>query len=202
MAFSMNIPHSNGFYQKRSNEVVGEFIFGIDHDLYEGCIAYLSLSTCDFGDSPYWKSELNYVKLGKDIDLKIENKTLASFSTDSSYIHIPPEQAKLLHTALDGYYDEKEGYYRLNCCDKIDELPDLNFDFTGYRVSLPPKVYVKKQSDTECHTLIVHNNKDSKNWILGGSFLNNFYQIYDLENKQIGLAIPKGSKNVKIDELH
>lgn len=197
----MTATSSNGFYQKRSNVADAEFIFGVDHDVYKGDIAYLKLPTCDYGDSPYWKSELNCVKLG-DFDLKLAKKSLASFSTGSSFILAPTKQADLLHASIEGHYDEDEDYYRLECCDKIDKLPTLKFDFNGYRVSIPPHLYVEKDSDDECHTLIGRNYDSHKNWVLGGAFLNNFYHIYDLENKQIGLALPKGETTVQIHKTH
>jgi hypothetical protein len=194
---------SSGFYQKRDNTADAEFIFGgIDHTVYKGDIAYFKIPTCDYGDSPYWKSELNCVKLGSKIDIKLAPKSLASFSTGSNYILAPTHQADLLHAAIDGHYDEDEGVYKLECCDKLDELPDFELDFNGYRVSLPPKLYVKQGDDAKtCTSLINRNPNDDKNWVLGGSFLNNFYPIYDLSNNQIGLAIPKNGCEANIKKL-
>ncbi|KAI8889044.1 acid protease [Backusella circina FSU 941] len=197
------VASSNGFYQKRDNTADAEFIFGgIDHTVYKGDIAYFKIPTCDYGDSPYWKSELNCVKLGSKIDIKLAPKSLASFSTGSNYILAPPHQADLLHAAIDGHYDEDEGVYKLECCDKLDELPDFELDFNGYRVSLPPKLYVKQGDDAKtCTSLINRNPNDDKNWVLGGTFLNNFYHIYDLSNNQIGLAIPKNGCDANIKKL-
>ncbi|KAI8984447.1 aspartic peptidase domain-containing protein [Mycotypha africana] len=220
--FGMYTNYNSGtFYQKRSNTGGdGEFIFGgIDHDVYKGDVAYLKLPTCEEGGSPFWKTELSCVKLtggkGEDdddkrFDLKLAPKTLSTFSTGVHSILAPTKQADMLHAALgDAHYDEDKGVYQLSCCDKIDQLPTLAFDFKdGYRVSLPPSLYVKKVDEKTCHTLIGRNlgtaldDHNTEDWILGGAFLNNFYHIYDLSNMQVGLAIPKNGCDAKIDKIH
>ncbi|KAG1595049.1 hypothetical protein G6F47_008613 [Rhizopus delemar] len=201
--FGMVSSSQNGFYQKRNNEDEhnAEFIIGgIDHNVYKGSIAYLKLPTCDYGDSPYWKTELNCVKLGSKIDIKLASKTLASFNTGSSYILAPPQQADLLHAAIDGHYDEDEEVYKVKCCENFDDFPTLKFDFNGYRVSLPPKAYLKKDGDKEC-TSLINRGEDAKNWSLGGYFSRWFYQVFDASNLQIGLAIPKDGCDVKIEKI-
>jgi hypothetical protein len=200
--FGIVATNTNGFYQKRNNDKSdAEFIFGgVDHNVYRGDIAYLKLPTCDYGDSPFWKTEVKCVKLGDKIDIKLAPKTLASLSTGSNFILAPTKQADLLHAAIDATYDN--GQYNFKCCeDDIEKLPTFKIDFNGYRVSLPPKLYVKRDSDKSCHTLIGRNGKSDKDWVLGGSFLNNFYHIYDASNNQIGLAIPKGGCDAKLDKL-
>lgn len=197
------VASSSGFYQKRSNDQSdAEFIFGgVDHNVYKGDIAYLKLPTCDYGDSPFWKTEIKCVKFGGKIDIKLAPKSLASLSTGSNFIQAPTKQADLLHAAIDAKYDESEGVYRLDCCENIDDLPTFKIDFNGYRVSLPPKLYIQKDGKKKCHTLIGRNGDEEKNWSLGGAFLNNFYHIYDASNSQIGLAIPKGGCDAKITKL-
>ncbi|RCI03474.1 1,3-beta-glucanosyltransferase, partial [Rhizopus stolonifer] len=202
--FGMVASGSSGFYQKRSNDKKdAEFIFGgVDHDVYKGEIAYFKLPTCDYGDSPYWKTEIKCVKLGDKIDIKLAKKTLASLSTGSDRILAPTKQADLLHAAIDAKYDSDDDVYRLDCCDDLDKYPTFEIDFKGYRVSLPPKLYIRQDEDAKtCHTLIGRNTKDDKNWVLGGAFLHNFYHIYDLSNLQVGLAIPKGDCDAKIKKL-
>ncbi|GAN08693.1 lysosomal aspartic protease-like [Mucor ambiguus] len=198
------VASSNGFYQKRSNDQKSdaEFIFGgVDHNVYKGDIAYFKLPTCDYGDSPFWKTEIKCVKFGDKIDIKLAAKSLASLSTGSNFILAPTKQADLLHAAIDAKYDEGEGVYRLECCEDLDDLPTFKIDFNGYRVSLPPKLYIKKDGEKKCHTLIGRNKGTDKDWTLGGAFLNNFYHIYDASNSQIGLAIPKGGCDAKITKL-
>jgi hypothetical protein len=113
----------------------------------------------------------------------------------------PSHQADLLHAALDAHYDEDEDVYKIDCCEDLSKFPDLKFDFHGYRITLPPKAYLKKDNDKQCHSLIGRNT-DDKNWILGGYFSQWFYQVYDASNSQIGLALTKGESDVKIDKLH
>ncbi|KAI7906542.1 aspartic peptidase domain-containing protein [Cokeromyces recurvatus] len=205
--FSFYITNRNGFYQKRDNEESeeGEFIFGgVDHNVYKGDIAYFKLPTCDYGDSPFWKTEIKCAKLGDKIDIKLAPKSLASFTTGSNYISAPSKQADLLNAAINAEYDEVDQRYVLKCCDNLDEkYPTLKLDFNGYRISLPPKLYIKKdkRDADRCYSLINRNTDDEKAWILGGAFLNNFYHIYDASNNRIGLAIPKNGCDAKIHKL-
>lgn len=198
------VANSNGFYQKRGNDKYdAQFIFGgIDHNVYKGDVAYLKLPTCDYGDSPFWKTEIKCVKLGDKIDIKLAPKSLASLSTGSNFILAPTKQADLLHAAIDATYSEQDQRYNLKCCDDIDALPTFKIDFNGYRISIPPKLYVVQDTKKTCHTLINRNANEDKNWVLGGAFLNNFYHIYDTSNLQVGLAIPKGDCDAKIEKIH
>ncbi|KAI9480929.1 MAG: aspartic peptidase domain-containing protein [Benjaminiella poitrasii] len=203
--FGMVVTNPSGFYQKRNNDKSdAEFIFGgIDHNVYKGDIAYFNLPTCDYGDTPYWKTEIKCVKLGDKIDIKLAPKSLASFSTGSNYILAPTKQADLLHEAIDAEYDEVDNRYVMECCDDLDEkYPTFKLDFEDYRVSLPPKLYIKKDSNGQCYSLINRNTDDETSWILGGAFLNSFYHIYDSSNNRVGLAIPKKGCEAKIHKLH
>ncbi|KAG0739388.1 hypothetical protein G6F57_007736 [Rhizopus arrhizus] len=201
--FGMVSSSQNGFYQKRSNdnEHNAEFILGgVDHNVYKGSIAYFKLPTCDYGNSPYWKTELKCVKLGDKVDIKLSSKTLASFSSGSNYMLAPSAQADLLHAAIDGHYDEDEGVYKVKCCDDVDSFPTLKFDFQGYRISLPPKAYLKKDGDDVC-TSLINRSSEEKDWSLGGYFSQWFYQVFDASNLQVGLALPKGASGVEITEI-
>ncbi|KAG1468304.1 hypothetical protein G6F56_003910 [Rhizopus delemar] len=200
--FGMVSSSQDGFYQKRdSAEHNAEFILGgVDHNVYKGSIAYFKLPTCDYGDSPYWKTELKCVKLGDKIDIKLSAKTLASFSSGSSYILAPTEQADLLHAAIDGHYDEEDGVYKVENCDDLDTFPTLKFDFKGHRIIMPSKAYLKKGDDNQC-TSMINRNTDTKNWSLGGYFSQWFYQVFDASNSQIGLAIPKGGSGIEIKKI-
>ncbi|KAF7730595.1 hypothetical protein EC973_001977 [Apophysomyces ossiformis] len=199
---------SNGFYQKRWHEPQAQFILGgIDHSLYKGEIAYMNLPTCDYGESRYWKTHLKCVKLGKNgdikIDIKLAHKALATFSTGTDFISAPAKQADLLHKVIGAHYNNKTHTYQLKCCE-AEKLPDLTFTFDGYQVTLPASIWTKKINDGKsrkgeemCYTTI-RRNTDEKNWTLGGSFLNNFYHIYDYGNKRLGLAELKGKSKASI----
>ncbi|KAI9030099.1 aspartic peptidase domain-containing protein [Phycomyces nitens] len=195
--FGMVATDSSGFYGKRANSPEGEFILGgVDHTVYKGQIAYLPLPTCDYGDSPYWKTALKCVKIGNAVDIKLAPKSLATLSSGTNFMSAPTKQANLLHKAIGAEYDDATFTYKLKC-ETIKDLPDLSFSFTNYKVTLPSSLYTAKTDDGECYSLI-RQNTNEKDWILGGSFLNNFYHIYDLGNKRIGLATPKGGCTAKI----
>ncbi|KAI9272997.1 aspartic peptidase domain-containing protein [Phascolomyces articulosus] len=208
--FGMVTYNTGGFYgKKRWNEPEAEFIFGgIDHEVYDGKIAYFPLPTCDYGDSPYWKTRMNCIKLGNKVDIKLAHKSLASFSSNGNFITGPKRQVELLHQGIGAEFDTDSNTYHIKCCES-DKLPDLTFTFDNYQVSLPAKLWTAENNDQEdvadehkmCHTLIIDNNQE-KEWSLGGAFLNTFYHIYDQGNKKVGLALPKGStSDAKIKKI-
>ncbi|KAI8388107.1 aspartic peptidase domain-containing protein [Radiomyces spectabilis] len=197
--FGMYQTAGSGFISKRWNQPDAEFIFGgVDHTVYKGKIAYLPLPTCDYGDSPYWKATLTCVKLGHKVDIKLAPKSLASMNSGTKFISAPEKQADLLHKAIGATYDSETHTYQMKCCE-VDKLPDLEFSFQGYKITLPPSQWTAKtkHDDEMCYTMIRRNTHE-KDWILGMSFLNNFYHIYDLGNKRIGLAVTKSNTKAVI----
>ncbi|KAI9497782.1 aspartic peptidase domain-containing protein [Zychaea mexicana] len=201
--FGMVTYDQSGFYgKKRWNTPEAEFIFGgIDHDVYDGKIAYFALPTCEYGDSPYWKTRMNCIKLGNLVDIKLAHKSLASFSSNSNFITGPKRQVELLHKGMGAHYDTESQTYHLKCCE-VEKLPDLTFTFDHYQVTLPPTLWTRENDDEGemCHTLIAGNGQE-KEWSLGGAFLNNFYHIYDQSSLKVGLALPKGDSKAKIKKI-
>ena len=64
-------------------------------------------------------------------------------------------------------------------------------------VTLPPSTFMKRH-DGKC-TLLMYPNDVSlsveRKWVVGDLFLQNFYSIFDMKNKKIGLIPPKGATN-------
>ncbi|KAI9276617.1 aspartic peptidase domain-containing protein [Sporodiniella umbellata] len=202
--FGMVSSNQNGFYQKRNNgeHDNGEFIIGgVDHNVYKGTMAYLRLPDCDYGASPYWKTVLEGVRLGDKFHMKLTGKVLASFDTASSHLLAPRAQADLLHAAIKGHYDENQGVYKLPCSDDLASFPTLTFIFQNYRVSLPPKAYLQKDPHLDECTSLIGRATHHTQWSLGGYFSRWFYQVFDVSNLRVGLAVPKGSCDVKIEKI-
>jgi hypothetical protein len=63
-------------------------------------------------------------------------------------------------------------------------------------VTLPPSTFMKRQ-DGKC-TLLMYPNDVSlsveRKWVVGDLFLQNFYSIFDMKQKRIGLIPPKGAE--------
>lgn len=77
----------------------------------------------------------------------------------------------------------------------LDKLPPLETLIGDKMVTLPPSTFMKRQ-DGKC-TLLMYPNDVSlsveRKWVVGDLFLQNFYSIFDMKNKRIGLIPPKGA---------
>lgn len=203
-----------------------QFILGgVDHDIYQGSIAYLSLPDCDYGNTKYWKALVKGVRLGDQVELKLAHKSLVQLNSGTMIITAPKRQSQLLHAAIgatpstassgnvtsggvgtlgdnDAQVAVTTTVYRLECA-KAKQLPPLDFYLDGYKVSIP--YYAWFRTDTAdpqmCVSLIRDSPSETKLWTLGGAFLNQFYHIYDFEKSRVGLAMHRGYNNATIVAL-
>jgi hypothetical protein len=64
-------------------------------------------------------------------------------------------------------------------------------------VTMPPSTFMKRK-DGKC-TLLMYPNDVSlsveRKWVVGDLFLQNYYTIFDMKEKKIGMIAPKGSSN-------
>ena len=62
-------------------------------------------------------------------------------------------------------------------------------------VTLPPSTFMKRK-DGKC-TLLMYPNDVSlsveRKWVVGDLFLQNYYTIFDVKDKKIGMVAPKGA---------
>ncbi|KAI8341133.1 aspartic peptidase domain-containing protein [Chlamydoabsidia padenii] len=188
-----------------------QFILGgVDHDIYQGSIAYLSLPDCDYGDTKYWKALVKGVRLGDQVELKLAHKSLVQLNSGSMIISAPKRQSQLLHASIGAVgntttTDDGElttTVYRLDCA-KAQQLPPLDFYLDGYKVSIPYYAWFRndKADPQMCISLIRDSPTETKLWTLGGAFLNQFYHIYDFEKSRVGLAMHRGYNNATIVAL-
>ena len=65
-------------------------------------------------------------------------------------------------------------------------LPHISFVINGLKYSVPPASYIGYKSGT-CTMKIMTNKRDKTFVTLGLNFFENYYSIFDIENKMIGL---------------
>lgn len=74
------------------------------------------------------------------------------------------------------------------------QMPNLQFIIEGVTYTIPPASYIGYQSGM-C-TLKIMTNKRDKNFItLGLNFFENYYTVFDVGEKRIGLQLSKTTKN-------
>ena len=79
-------------------------------------------------------------------------------------------------------------------------LPYIGFKINGKQYKVPPASYIGYKSGT-CTMKIMTNKRDKTFITLGLNFFENYYSVFDIENKMIGLQTAKTSKNgLNLDE--
>ena len=84
---------------------------------------------------------------------------------------------------------------KITQCDDetYSKFPDMIFYINGTIFKLPKESYIYRiVSKQKCYLLLIPKNFFSTPmYILSNIFLHNYYTIYDMENKQIGMATAK-----------
>lgn len=73
-------------------------------------------------------------------------------------------------------------------------LPDLSFVVDGVTYTIPPASYIG-YSKGMCTLKIMTNKKDKDFMTLGLNFFENYYTVFDVTGKRIGLQMAKNNKN-------
>lgn len=178
-----------GNHKRGNNAMTCSLIFGIETSFISGEIAWLDLPTCEYGNSPFWKTDLTCVTIGNVVDLKFKN-TVAEFDTTVENIEVPHEDLKKIHQGLHATYNEVKKKYVFKCC----EAEDLKISFEKYTVSIPSNSWTASEDSigelcsariSASNTTVVPTNR----WRLGTNFMLNFYSIFSISRKQTGLAL-------------
>lgn len=158
----------------------GEINFGApDTSKYSGSLEYTNLANTN-GD---WV-------IGAD-DFGINNKGLgvtgrvAYIDTGTSYIFMPPADAKTLHGAISGSKASSDGSTWYVPC---STTAAVQFFFSGVGYSVSSKDWVGGKVGDLCTSNIygVSVVGDSA-WLLGDTFLKNVYTVFDADKNRVGM---------------
>ncbi|KAI9284738.1 aspartic peptidase domain-containing protein [Umbelopsis sp. AD052] len=197
-------PASTGFIKRGQHlyeqAPVGQLIFGgIDQTKIDGQIYYLPLSSPRKNEVKGWNICLQKAEFGNKLKLHQYDFAIASISSSSPYITMPPSQADCFHEKFGAVYQQSTGTYTIKCS-KLKSLPPLILEFDSITVELPADVWtgVTNSGQNCCHTKIRRGGSEH-DWVLGTTFTHAFYSVFDSEKEAIGFGLLKGSENgVKI----
>lgn len=160
----------------------GQITFGApDTSKFSGDLAY----TNSVSSNGMWEIPAD----GAGVDgqtLGFTGKT-AIIDTGTSYILMPPGDAKALHARLPGSSNAGESF-TVPCNTKLS----IQFTFSGVSYDVLPKDYIGKPDKTgkTCASNIVgHQSFGADTWLLGDVFLKNVYSVFDFDKDRIGMLI-------------
>jgi Eukaryotic aspartyl protease len=105
----------------------------------------------------------------------------------------PKAAVKEIYARIEGSKEVKDtpGFFTFPCASRI---PPISITFGEHELFMEPETVkfapISRGSDT-CKGSIVYEEKFGiPSWILGSSFMANFYTIFDFDKKRIGFATP------------
>ncbi|KAI9850087.1 MAG: hypothetical protein M1838_006099 [Thelocarpon superellum] len=109
----------------------------------------------------------------------------AIIDTGTSYVLMPPDDAKQLHSQFPKYQQDNETF-EVPC----SSTQPIQFTFSGTTFNVSPKDYLgPATSGGFCYTYIVgHQPFGPDQWLLGDTFLKNVYTVFDFDQNRIGFG--------------
>ena len=128
------------------------------------------------------------------------------FDTGLSYSMVPQEDVQMIEIQLRNHHgidcrEKHHGGLDLYDCECSEEafknLKPLVTQIGNKEITLPPSTFMKRK-DGKC-TLLMYPNDVSlsveRKWVVGDLFLQNYYTIFDVKEKKIGMIAPKGGSS-------
>ncbi|KAJ4378525.1 hypothetical protein N0V86_006231 [Didymella sp. IMI 355093] len=140
---------------------------------------------CEPNSAGFWEIALSNASVdGKDVGL--EGKT-GIMDTGTSYILMPPDDARAIHALIPGYVQSGETF-SVPC----DTKTALAFVFGDQRYNISTADWLGGRLDSGlCRSNIVGRQTfNSSQWLIGDVFLKNVYSVFDFEKNQVGLGLP------------
>lgn len=140
-------------------------------------------------DYSSWTLNLNGVKRGNKL-FSCQKDCFATLDTGTSSIFGPRADIEAFHLVIEANFDHNSGMYLIDC-QRIESLPSLTFqiDNTSYEIS--SRFYTKLirfEGNRVCYSNLKPWEKTD--WLLGTSFLNAYFTIFDYDRRLVSFAKP------------
>ncbi|KAI7892268.1 aspartic peptidase domain-containing protein [Mucor mucedo] len=182
--------HNDDAFRKRSaGSGTCGFSLDFDTDSVSQEIFWLEYPTCEYGNSPFWKTDLTCVTIDDAVDLKFKN-TIAEFDTTVQNIEMPQKDFQKIHEGLKATYHKSVDRWLFKCCD----AKNLKISFSKYAVTIPAISWTIIEGEDEelCSAIFSISRTDItpvNRWRLGTRFITNFITISSPTRKQTGIAL-------------
>ncbi|CCC69320.1 hypothetical protein NCAS_0C03300 [Naumovozyma castellii] len=184
-------------YLNDPEETTGNILFGaVDHSLYSGQLYTIPLvniySGSGFKNAVEFDVTLNGIGIVDSSGSATTVSTtpiIALLDSGTTLTYFPTQYVSLLAAQLGAQYSSSNGYYTISCDAMQDTTTKLVFDFGGFHINATLADFVVQSGTSTCFLSIIPQNSSSA--ILGDTFLNNAYVVYDLDNLEISMAQAK-----------
>lgn len=173
-------------YMTKTTAVDGELLLGgIDASHYTGSLNWVPLIS-----ETYWEIHLDNLTAGVK---PVTTATKAVLDTGTSLLAGPSDEVKAFAESIGAkpfILNPKE--YTISCS-KVASLPALNITIGGTSFTLTGAEYT---INSELFCLLAMIGLDvpapaGPLWILGDTFLQKYYSVFDVANTRVGLALAK-----------
>ncbi|XP_004531316.1 aspartic proteinase oryzasin-1 [Ceratitis capitata] len=158
---------------KRGGELI---LGGSDPKYYRGNFTYVPVT-----HQGYWQFTVGSISVNGSA---VKRNFQAIADTGTSFIAIGDYDSFIALNLKIGAkrYDEDNFYVD---CSKVSSLPNVDLEIGGTKFTLPPTTYIN-QSNGFCLSSFFY--MADYVWILGDTFIGNFYTEFDLGNNRVGFA--------------
>ncbi|CAH1401919.1 unnamed protein product [Nezara viridula] len=188
------------FYLKSnvSDNNAGEILFGgIDEEIVEKTTLRYSPVT----KKHHWQIAIDRVTVD-DGPSVCDGGCQASVDTATSLIVGPIGDIHRINIAVGGDTRAISGVHTVDC-DSIASLPAVIFTINGQDFQLKGEDYVFKVTSEDgisCLSGFMGMNLPNNTWILGHTFIKNFYTVFDMDESRIGFGKLKNEqKLIKVE---
>ncbi|MFT7814945.1 gastricsin-like [Arapaima gigas] len=164
------------FYLSRNNQQGSEVAFGgMDNTKYQGQIHWTPVTS-----QTYWQISINGY-----IPFCLCYGCQAIVDTGTSFLTCPQQYIGFLMQTIGAEAGQYGGYY-VDC--NANDLPTLSFNIDGVNFLLPPSAYIMNYCMVAISSTYLPSQNGQPLWILGDTFLREYYSVYDRTNNQVGFA--------------
>ncbi|CAG8642435.1 891_t:CDS:2 [Ambispora leptoticha] len=172
----------------------GQILFGgIDYSKIIGSITYEKQSVEDQWIIPIKLAFTFGVELPKNSSIESNRpiESSALIDSGSTVVYVDNGLADAFYQTIPGYNISTDGYYTIPCDVEVSTLPVVKVIINNQEFPIPRAdlVFEPTQNDPkQCVGGIQGGQPNPQLWILGDTFMQNYYLIFDRGEGQIGVA--------------
>lgn len=172
------------FYLPDADGSQGELLFGgVDENHYTGDLTYHSLSS-----ETYWELTMDSMTVGGADVTSVKNVIVDS---GTSLLAGPTADVKAFMAKIGAQpFFLNPNEYTIDCS-QVSSLPDIVVTLNGIQYTLPASAYVLNVQGMVCLVGMTGIDVPAPRgplWILGDVFMRQYYTVFDVGQKRIGLA--------------